>query len=76
MGILSTWSLSQAQFGSDFIFAEVTIRVRYFFVVTFCLNALCSGTSYLLLYMLRSDRPTLSSDLLEDMVPEVTLHLG
>ncbi|KAI0794179.1 hypothetical protein C8Q74DRAFT_561719 [Fomes fomentarius] len=54
MGILSTWSLSQAEAGSNFIYAEVTVRVRYFFVVTFCLNALCSALICWKIWCLRS----------------------
>ncbi|KAI0754219.1 hypothetical protein C8Q80DRAFT_1137674 [Daedaleopsis nitida] len=42
-GIFSTWTLSQTKSGDSFILAEVTVRVRYFFVITFCVNVLCAG---------------------------------
>ena len=43
MGIWATHTLSQTKSGEIQIFAAVTIRVRYFFVLTFCLNLLCVG---------------------------------
>lgn len=43
MGIWSTWTLSQTKVGDNFILADVSIRVKYFFIVTFCLNALCAS---------------------------------
>ncbi|KAI0716362.1 hypothetical protein C8Q76DRAFT_404844 [Earliella scabrosa] len=44
--VLGAWSvrtLAETAAGGDPIRAEVTTRVRYFFVVTFALNALCAG---------------------------------
>ncbi|KAI0760050.1 hypothetical protein C8Q74DRAFT_1220819 [Fomes fomentarius] len=43
LGIWSTWTLSRSRAGDILILAEVTIRVKYFFIVTFCLNALCAA---------------------------------
>ncbi|KAI0760049.1 hypothetical protein C8Q74DRAFT_1208601 [Fomes fomentarius] len=43
MGIWSTWTLSQTKVGDNLILADVTVRVKYFFIITFCLNALCAS---------------------------------
>ncbi|RPD53160.1 hypothetical protein L226DRAFT_522578 [Lentinus tigrinus ALCF2SS1-7] len=42
MGIWSVITLSQTKSGSTLILAAVSVRVRYFFVLTFCLNMLCA----------------------------------
>ncbi len=42
MGIWSVLTLSQTKTGDALILADVTIRVRYFFVLTFCLNVMCA----------------------------------
>ncbi|TFK91214.1 hypothetical protein K466DRAFT_515833 [Polyporus arcularius HHB13444] len=43
LAVWSVWTLSQTATGNALIFAEVTVRVRYFFVTTFVLNLLCAG---------------------------------
>ncbi|RPD53170.1 hypothetical protein L226DRAFT_612445 [Lentinus tigrinus ALCF2SS1-7] len=43
LGIWSAWTLAQTHTGHNPIAAAVSIRVRYFFVVTFSLNVLCAG---------------------------------
>ncbi|KAH9886055.1 hypothetical protein C8Q73DRAFT_659099 [Cubamyces lactineus] len=42
LGIWAVWTLAQTMPGND-ISATVTLRVRYFFIITFVLNVLCSG---------------------------------
>ncbi|TFK81015.1 hypothetical protein K466DRAFT_502877 [Polyporus arcularius HHB13444] len=42
LGILSAYTLSQTKTGDVLILAAVTIRVRYFYILTFCLNLLCA----------------------------------
>ncbi|RPD53164.1 hypothetical protein L226DRAFT_507137 [Lentinus tigrinus ALCF2SS1-7] len=42
LAIWSVWTLSQTSTGNALIFAEVTVRVRYFFILTFVLNLLCA----------------------------------
>ncbi|KAI0332864.1 hypothetical protein GY45DRAFT_419878 [Cubamyces sp. BRFM 1775] len=42
VGIWAIWTLAQTTPGDD-ISASVTLRVRYFFIITFVLNVLCSG---------------------------------
>ncbi len=43
LAVWSVWTLSQTATGNALVFAEVTVRVRYFFVATFVLNLLCTG---------------------------------
>ncbi|RDX42184.1 hypothetical protein OH76DRAFT_1561127 [Lentinus brumalis] len=43
LGIWAVWTLASSGSGTDPVLAAVTLRVRYFFVVTFCLNMLCAG---------------------------------
>ena len=43
MGIWSTYTLSQTAKGDLLILADVTVRVRYFFVLTFCVTLMCAG---------------------------------
>ncbi|TFK91207.1 hypothetical protein K466DRAFT_338350 [Polyporus arcularius HHB13444] len=42
-GVWSAWTLSQTHNGDNAITAAVSVRVRYFFVITFTLNVLCAG---------------------------------
>lgn len=55
MGIWSVITLSQTKSGSSLILAAVSVRVRYFFVLTFCLNMLCACASCALLYVATTD---------------------
>ncbi|RPD53171.1 hypothetical protein L227DRAFT_406513 [Lentinus tigrinus ALCF2SS1-6] len=43
IGIWSAWSLAQTDADDDPIYATVSIRARYLFIVTFALNVLCAG---------------------------------
>ena len=43
LGVWSTWTLAHTPNSDDPITAAVSVRVRYFFVVTFAVNALCAG---------------------------------
>ncbi|RDX42193.1 hypothetical protein OH76DRAFT_1363262 [Lentinus brumalis] len=43
LGIWSTWTLSRTKVGDVLILADVSVRVKYFFVITFVLNALCAS---------------------------------
>ncbi|TFK91221.1 hypothetical protein K466DRAFT_483239 [Polyporus arcularius HHB13444] len=42
MGVWSVYTLSQTKTGDVLILAAVTVRVRYFFILTFVLNLLCA----------------------------------
>ena len=42
LGILSTWTLGVVGEGHRPIAALVSVRARYFFVLTFAVNALCA----------------------------------
>ncbi|KAI8976640.1 hypothetical protein BD414DRAFT_160084 [Trametes punicea] len=43
VGIWAVWTLAQTTPDSIPILAAVTVRIRYFFIITFVLNLLCSG---------------------------------
>ncbi|KAI0657010.1 hypothetical protein C8Q70DRAFT_1007688 [Cubamyces menziesii] len=43
IGIWAMWTLSQTRVGDVLILADVTVRIRYFFVLTFCVNMLCAS---------------------------------
>ncbi|KAI0716369.1 hypothetical protein C8Q76DRAFT_617501 [Earliella scabrosa] len=43
LGVWSVWTLAQTRVGDEPIFAAVTVRVRFFFAVTFSVNVLCAG---------------------------------
>ncbi|TBU55344.1 hypothetical protein BD310DRAFT_689047 [Dichomitus squalens] len=43
VGVWAAWTLSQTRSGDVLILAAVTVRVRYFFILTFCLNSVCTG---------------------------------
>ncbi|KAI0720839.1 hypothetical protein C8T65DRAFT_567221 [Cerioporus squamosus] len=43
MGVWSVWTLSQTKTGDVLILAAVTVRVRYFYILTFCINILCAS---------------------------------
>ncbi|KAI0739202.1 hypothetical protein C8Q80DRAFT_236948 [Daedaleopsis nitida] len=42
-GIWSTWTLSRTRIGDNLILSEVSVRVKYFFIITFCVNMLCAS---------------------------------
>ncbi|KAI0739179.1 hypothetical protein C8Q80DRAFT_235173 [Daedaleopsis nitida] len=42
-GVWSTWTLAHTPIGNTPILQEVAVRVRFFFIFTFCINVLCSG---------------------------------
>ncbi|KAL1946351.1 hypothetical protein VTO73DRAFT_15478 [Trametes versicolor] len=46
LGIWATWTLAQTKPGAIAIIAAVSVRVRYFFVITFVLNILCAAGFY------------------------------
>ncbi|RPD64514.1 hypothetical protein L226DRAFT_506273 [Lentinus tigrinus ALCF2SS1-7] len=66
LGIWSTWTLAQTRNDPNPILAEVSMRVRYFFIITFCLNTLCASLicfkiwriSSRALHVLSNDRTT------------------
>ena len=82
VGIWSIWT--EAQTGIQeigVILADVTIRVRYFFILTFVLNLLCSGGYFEYKYKLFqcSCLPFIRPHLLEDLardVADVAAHRG
>ena len=37
------WILPETRAGDALIVASVVVRLRYFYVVTFCLNVICAG---------------------------------
>ncbi|KAI0332878.1 hypothetical protein GY45DRAFT_1368869 [Cubamyces sp. BRFM 1775] len=43
IGIWAMWTLSQTRVGDVLILADVTVRIRYFFVLTFCVNMICAS---------------------------------
>ncbi|KAJ8464052.1 hypothetical protein ONZ51_g9847 [Trametes cubensis] len=43
VGIWAVWTLAQTGPGTIPILAAVSVRIRYFFIITFVLNILCSG---------------------------------
>ncbi|KAI0764541.1 hypothetical protein BD413DRAFT_482523 [Trametes elegans] len=43
VGIWAVWTLAQTSPGAIPILAAVSVRIRYFFIITFVLNLLCSG---------------------------------
>ncbi|KAI0676597.1 hypothetical protein C8Q78DRAFT_34271 [Trametes maxima] len=43
IGIWAMWTLSRTEPGDALVLAAVTARIRVFFVLTFCVNALCAG---------------------------------
>ena len=45
LGIWSMWTLAQTKTGSNLILASVSVRLKYFFIVTFCLNVVCASAS-------------------------------
>ncbi|KAI8976650.1 hypothetical protein BD414DRAFT_539195 [Trametes punicea] len=42
IGIWAMWTLSRTRVGDVLILADVTVRIRYFFILTFCVNMLCA----------------------------------
>ncbi|KAI0739192.1 hypothetical protein C8Q80DRAFT_236278 [Daedaleopsis nitida] len=42
-GIWATYTLAHTPFGDTPILEEVAVRVKYFFIFTFCINMLCAG---------------------------------
>ncbi|KAI0720829.1 hypothetical protein C8T65DRAFT_274692 [Cerioporus squamosus] len=42
-GVWSAWTLAQTHTGDNPIVEAVTVRVRYFFLITFSLNVFCAG---------------------------------
>ncbi|KAI0332885.1 hypothetical protein GY45DRAFT_423197 [Cubamyces sp. BRFM 1775] len=43
LGVWAAWSLAQTKTGEIPILAAVSLRVRYFYILTFCLNFICAG---------------------------------
>ncbi|KAI0764535.1 hypothetical protein BD413DRAFT_167301 [Trametes elegans] len=43
VGLWAYWTLTQTKAGTTAILAAVSLRIRYFFVITFVLNLVCSG---------------------------------
>ncbi|KAI0657022.1 hypothetical protein C8Q70DRAFT_935345 [Cubamyces menziesii] len=43
LGVWAAWSLAQTKIGEVPILAAVSLRVRYFYILTFCLNVICAG---------------------------------
>lgn len=43
VGIWAVWTLAQTGPGTIPILAAVSVRIRYFFIITFVLNIICSG---------------------------------
>ncbi len=43
VGIWAVWTLAQTGPGTIPILAAVSVRIRYFFIITFVLNILCAG---------------------------------
>ncbi|OJT03199.1 hypothetical protein TRAPUB_6247 [Trametes pubescens] len=43
IGIWAMWTLSRTHPGDLLVLADVTIRIRYFFILTFCVNMLCAS---------------------------------
>ncbi|KAI0739180.1 hypothetical protein C8Q80DRAFT_1275331 [Daedaleopsis nitida] len=42
-GVWSTWTLAHTPVGNTPILQEVAVRIKFFFIFTFCVNVLCSG---------------------------------
>ncbi|KAH9886038.1 hypothetical protein C8Q73DRAFT_291165 [Cubamyces lactineus] len=57
IGIWAVWTLAQTETGVNAIAAAVTVRVRYFFIITFVLNLLCSGLICFKIWHIRSKVP-------------------
>ena len=57
LGIWSIYTLAQTSVGNALVLAQVSVRVRYFFIVAFCLNSLCASESK------PPDSPRVQSDL-------------
>ncbi|KAI0657019.1 hypothetical protein C8Q70DRAFT_920445 [Cubamyces menziesii] len=57
IGIWAVWTLAQTKTGVNAIAAAVTVRIRYFFVITFALNLLCSGLICFKIWHVRSKVP-------------------
>ena len=45
LGIWSIYTLAQTSVVNALVLAQVSVRVRYFFIVAFCLNSLCASES-------------------------------
>lgn len=79
LGIWSTWTLSQTK-GNVIapILAEVSVRVRYFFIVTFCLNALCASLICYKIWRVSTSvsQLALSADRTMSRVLEVVIETG
>ena len=43
LGVLTLTALGSAKPGDDLILATVTVRFKYYLVLTFCLNIICAG---------------------------------
>ncbi|KAI8976624.1 hypothetical protein BD414DRAFT_422788 [Trametes punicea] len=61
VGIWAVWTLAQTDTGSDAILAVVSVRVRYFFIITFVLNLLCSGMICFKIWRIQAMIPSVSS---------------
>ena len=76
LGVWSVWTLAQTRVGDEPIFAAVTVRVRFFFAVTFSVNVLCAGmfmVSNVLEVGVHSDSSWYRSHLLEDLARALTI---
>ena len=77
LGIWSTWTLSRTKVGDILILADVTVRVRYFFIITFCLNALCASLICFKIWRISSRvSQAASSDRTTSRVFEVVIETG
>ncbi|KAI0764518.1 hypothetical protein BD413DRAFT_606182 [Trametes elegans] len=43
IGIWAMWTLSRTEIGDAPVLAEVTVRIRVFFIITFCVNVVCAS---------------------------------
>ncbi|KAI0642529.1 hypothetical protein C8Q79DRAFT_917043 [Trametes meyenii] len=54
VGVWAVWTLAQTKPGAIPILAAVSVRIRYFFIITFVLNLLCSGLICLKIWRIQS----------------------
>ncbi|KAI0332883.1 hypothetical protein GY45DRAFT_1245882 [Cubamyces sp. BRFM 1775] len=57
MAAWAVWTLAHTEPGVNAIVAAVTVRVRYFFIITFMLNLMCSGLICFKIWYVRSNVP-------------------
>ncbi len=77
LGIWSTWTLSRTKVGDVLILADVSVRVKYFFVITFVLNALCASLICWKIWRINSRvSQAASSDRTTSRVFEVVIETG